>query len=191
MNINSVHIRLLTLDDLEMAAEHLEVHSAENAEGDPYFMPYDSTHRIEKEPYMEKRRPRWSAARGAGQYWERMWGLFVDGQLVGHVDLNQAGMATQLHRVNLGVGLLKPWRGQGHGRRLTQFAIDQARALTGVDWLDLGVFAANTRAVGLYHSLGFKETGRVVDVFRLDGISIDDIQMTLWVGDPQDPRAHH
>lgn len=178
-----MEIRLLTFDDLDHAGDHLVHHFEENGtEGDPYFMPYGPESPLIKEEWIEKRRPRWAASPGSGVPWERMWGLFDGEHLAGHVDLHQGPLVPQSHRVLLGVGLRRPYRGQGHGRRLVQHAIDEARAMAGVDWLDLGVFANNPKAVRLYTSLGFKETGRINDLFRIGGISIDDIQMTLWVG---------
>jgi RimJ/RimL family protein N-acetyltransferase len=45
--------------------------------------------------------------------------------------------------------------------------------------MDLGVFADNTAARVLYGKLGFVEIGMWRDRFRVDGMQIDDIQMTL------------
>jgi len=46
-------------------------------------------------------------------------------------------------------------------------------------WIDLGVFAHNEAARALYKSVGFVEVGTVKDQFRVDGVSIDDVSMTL------------
>ena|SRR3712207_5536615 len=55
---------------------------------------------------------------------------------------------------------LKPeMRGQGLGRRLLAFALDQAAAL-GIDTLHLEVEAGNARGLQLYLTAGFEETGR-------------------------------
>jgi RimJ/RimL family protein N-acetyltransferase len=50
-----------------------------------------------------------------------------------------------------------------------------------IHWLDLKVFGHNTPARALYRSLGFVEIGTVADRFRIEGVSIDDVLMTLDV----------
>ncbi len=49
----------------------------------------------------------------------------------------------------------------------------------GIEWIDLSVFSENVPAMSLYRSLGFVETGRREDRFRLSGRSVDDIAMSL------------
>ena len=110
--------------------------------------------------------------------WRRAWGL-VDGELVvGHVDLKSGPLPAEQHRATLGLGLERPYRRAGWGRRLMLAAIDFCRT-EGLAWLDLGVFSSNAPAIALYTSLGFARVGIVVDRFRVDGQSIDDISMTL------------
>ncbi len=48
-----------------------------------------------------------------------------------------------------------------------------------VRWLDLGVFAHNTRARAVYRKAGFVELATTRDQFRVGGTSIDDVMMTL------------
>jgi ribosomal protein S18 acetylase RimI-like enzyme len=50
-------------------------------------------------------------------------------------------------------------RGQGVGRKLLAFALEQAAAL-GINTLHLEVEPGNTRAPRLYRAAGFEETGR-------------------------------
>jgi len=56
---------------------------------------------------------------------------------------------------------------------------DWALKETSLAWIDLGVFAHNLAARRLYERLGFRETGRSRDAFRIDDERIDDIQMVL------------
>ncbi|EYF08754.1 GNAT family N-acetyltransferase [Chondromyces apiculatus] len=100
-------------------------------------------------------------------------------RVVGHVELQGGRIGAELHRATLGIGLLSAYRGQGHGRRLMQAAIDWARGEAGLDHVDLGVFVGNDRAKRLYVSMGFVEIGVRHDAFRVDGRSVDDIEMTL------------
>jgi ribosomal protein S18 acetylase RimI-like enzyme len=114
--------------------------------------------------------------------WQR-WFLAVEEEagIVGHVDLKGGSIRSALHRCVLGVGIEKPWRGQGLGERLMNTAIDFARSIPLIDWVDLGVFSGNERAKGLYDRLGFQEVGRREDAFRIGEVSVTDILMALPV----------
>lgn len=175
-----IEIRVLTLNDLTIAEAHMAEHARENGtDGDVHFMPYDRSYPLVASAFIEKRRKSWAAQMGGAEPWERMWGLFEGGALCGHVDLHQGGLSTMSHRVTLGLGLRRSHRGRRLGRRLTETAIGWAKLQPTLSWLDLNVFAANTRALRLYQALGFQELGRTPDLFRLDGVSIDDVAMTL------------
>ncbi|AKT43105.1 GNAT family N-acetyltransferase [Chondromyces crocatus] len=100
-------------------------------------------------------------------------------RVVGSVELQGGRLEAELHRCTLGIGMLSAYRGQGHGRRLMETAIAWARDEAGLDHVDLGVFVGNEQAKRLYVSLGFKELTVRPDAFRVDGRSLDDIEMTL------------
>lgn len=112
--------------------------------------------------------------------WMRAWALWddSDGTIRGHVDLRAGALASDAHRGAVTLGLEAAHRRQGWGRRLMREAIVFARA-RGLAWIDLGVFAHNAPARALYAALGFEELGVIGDRFRIDGRSIDDVQMTL------------
>jgi RimJ/RimL family protein N-acetyltransferase len=89
-------------------------------------------------------------------------------------------MAAELHRALLGMGIERPFTGKGNGRRLMEAAIAWARDTRRLSWIDLGVFANNVPARKLYARMGFVEIGMRRDAFRVDdGVSVDDISMTL------------
>ena len=115
--------------------------------------------------------------------WQRWWVARIShhGDIVGHVDLKGDHLKTGMHRCELGIGIKRAYRGQGSGRRLMQTAIDFARSEVRIKWLDLRVFAHNENARSLYTTLGFAELGVVADRFRIDGVSMDDVLMTLDV----------
>ena len=115
--------------------------------------------------------------------WQRWFAAFdEDGSgIVGHVDLKGDHLRTALHRCQLGIGIERPFRSQGLGVRLMQTAIVFVRSTGTVDWIDLNVFAHNTTARALYKRLGFVETGMQHDRFRMDGVVIDDVSMSLRV----------
>jgi RimJ/RimL family protein N-acetyltransferase len=100
-------------------------------------------------------------------------------RVVGHIELRGGRVRAELHRAVLAMGMLLPYRGQGHGRRLLQTAIEWARDEARLSYLDLGVFVGNDRARRLYEQMGFVVQGLRCDAFRVDGSVIDDIPMTL------------
>ena len=114
--------------------------------------------------------------------WQRWWILIVDGsRVIGHANLKGDSLKTGLHRCELGIGLERPYRAQGHGRCLMGAAIDYARSARSLAWIDLRVFSHNVAGLALYQSLGFAEVGTINDRFRIDGAVIDDVAMALNV----------
>ena len=110
--------------------------------------------------------------------WLRTWGI-IDGDMIrGHLDLHGGRLPAELHRATLGLGIERGARGTGLGRALIDVAINWARDAE-LAWLDLSVFAHNTRARKLYVSTGFVVVGQVHDQFRVDGARIDDVAMVL------------
>jgi ribosomal protein S18 acetylase RimI-like enzyme len=70
---------------------------------------------------------------------------------------------------DLGMWMLREFRGQGWGRRLVEAALDEAQA-RGIRKVQLEVFPDNARALALYMSCGFEIEGvRRHHYPRLDG----------------------
>ncbi len=113
--------------------------------------------------------------------WRRAWGLFDRGELVGHLYLAGGTLHSELHRVEMGMGIRRSHRRQGGGTLLLETGIEWARNQSTIDWIDLGVFSDNPGAQALYTRHGFHVLGRTPDRFRVDGESLDDISMTLNV----------
>lgn len=157
---------------------HIARHSRESGQGgDLIFRPRSSDAPIDEPATVERHRAGWGQALDEA-YWLRTWGVLVDGQIRGHLDLHGGRLPSEFHRAMLGMGVERPWRGHGHGRALLAAAIGWARG-AGLAWLDLGVFAHNARARKLYASVGFVEVGITRDRFRVDGTVIDDVAMVL------------
>ena len=105
-----------------------------------------------------------------------------DGQLVGHGVLIPMALAATRHIVRLTLVVHFGNEGQGLGRLLLSGLIDWARAAPRVRKIELNVRATNTRAIGLYRSLGFEEQGRQLDRICLDDQTfLDDLEMGLFV----------
>lgn len=159
--------------------EHFARHRAESGRGEWHFMPFapdDPNGPMGLDP---RRLGLPLDAPG----WQR-WFLALAGdgsRAVGHVNLKGDALAAGLHRCELGIGIERPHRGLGLGRRLMGVAIDFARDADTIDWVDLRVFGHNAPARALYRSLGFREIGTLTDRFRIGDAVVDDVLMTLDV----------
>lgn len=93
-----------------------------------------------------------------------------DGQIVGWCDICRHSMPGFTHRGALGMGVHPAFRRQGVGRRLLDAALAAAKK-AGIERVELEVFAANTPAIQLYHSVRFAEEGRLQMGRKLEGVS--------------------
>jgi len=164
--------------DLPALVAHIARHSGESGrDGDPIFRPRSSDAPIDELATIERHQIGWAQPLDE-PHWLRTWGLVQGGELRGHLDLHGGRLPSEFHRAMLGMGIERPWRGRGYGRALLEAAIGWARNAE-LAWLDLGVFAHNTRARALYAAVGFVEVGVTRDRFRVDGQEIDDVAMVL------------
>ena len=107
------------------------------------------------------------------------------GQVVGWCDIARHQREGFRHSGELGMGLLPAQRRKGLGGRLLRAALDAARA-RGVERVELGVFASNTRAIALYERLGFEREGLRRKWRKLDGRYDDDVVMAVLLdADPE------
>ncbi len=179
-------IRPLIAGDRARFRDHLERHRRESGRGESHFLPFVPGDREGPKgvDFAVLERPLDEPG------WHRAWvAVAGDGEIVGHVELKGDGVKTGLHRCELGIGIERACRGGGLGRRLMDTAIEFARGVETLAWIDLRVFAHNAAGRALYLSLGFVEVGRVADRFRIDGESIDDLVMTLEIEKPITPAS--
>lgn len=173
-HVSGVTIAQLREGELEAFLDFSAAHHGEN--GAPWFSPTVGPH--DRERQREVFDAAWDVPVG-DDGWMKVWVARDErGAIVGHVDLRARPEPSTAHRALLGIGILAAHRGRGLGRRLMEVAIEWARTQP-LAWIDLATFAENTAALALYRKLGFVETGRVPDLFRLRGASITDVQMTL------------
>jgi len=113
-------------------------------------------------------------------YWQRKWGIRDGeaGSIVAYCSLTGPALPAELHRARVALGVESAFRRRGFGEALLREAITFARE-NGLAWIDLWVLGHNEPALGLYRKLGFVETGRYVDQFRVGGASIEDVAMAL------------
>lgn len=171
-------IRQLTLEDLELYVDHLARHLPEPGVNGIYSQPFPHGAPIDKESFRKIVTARWGRQPGIDR-WEIAWGLFKDEKIVGHLEMNGAGIPALNHRAKIGMGIENSYRRQGFGQKLLEAALGWARAQNFLDYIDLDVFAHNKVALNIYKSFGFKHKGQISDRLRVEGQSIDDVQMTL------------
>jgi RimJ/RimL family protein N-acetyltransferase len=102
-------------------------------------------------------------------------GQLVSDEMIGEIVLNDLDLHAR--SANLRLALLPNYRGRGYGREaifeVLRFAFDGATDVDGA-WhegphlhrVSLDVLSINPRARMLYESLGFREEGRLRDVYR-------------------------
>lgn len=174
-------VRTIASDEIEAFLRlAIDIRLQSGLRGSPIYAPFSSDEppRGPSPERIAELRERLALPTSEGN-WFRGFFLVHGRTPVGELTVNGGRLHSERHRGTIGMGLLEGHRGKGFGERLLSTAIAWAHADPYVEWLDLGVFGGNDRALRLYTRLGFVETGRVVDRFRVDGRKITDIQMSL------------
>ena len=82
------------------------------------------------------------------------------GTIIGNVNFEAGPHRRIAHRGNLGIAVVKDWRGRGVGTALLQTLVDWAESNPAIEKVCLDVFVTNDAAIRLYEKLGFAEEGR-------------------------------
>jgi RimJ/RimL family protein N-acetyltransferase len=173
-------IKKCEIQDAKKYTDHTLYHMKEKAIGGSYAHPFSSTHIWNREEFLSNLIKKWSLEPFTPNY-EIAWGAFIDGKLIGHINLRCGGIEALKHRMRLGMGIETPYRSLGIGKSLFNTALKWAQEQKEVAWIDLSVFSSNLVAQKLYLKNGFKITHRIEDALRIDGESINDIQMVLKI----------
>jgi RimJ/RimL family protein N-acetyltransferase len=113
---------------------------------------------------------------------DRILGAFDEaGTLVGMVGFRRGTYAKARHHGSIwGMYTTPEVRGQGVGRALMNAVLAHARALLGLERVNLSVVTTNTAARVLYRSLGFESYGLERRALKLpDGTYLDEEHMVL------------
>lgn len=103
----------------------------------------------------------------------------VNEKIIGHINLRCGSIDPGKLQMQLGMGVETLFRSAGIGNALLKEALGWAQQQKEIAWLDLSVFSSNHAAKNLYKKHGFGEIYTVKDAFRIEGESIDDVQMEL------------
>ena len=96
--------------------------------------------------------------------------------VVGWCDVVPVPRPIFAHVGTLGMGLLPDYRSQGVGTRLMALALEASRA-SGLERVELAVFADNHRARRLYEKMGFTVDGTRARRAKIDGRYRDEVLM--------------
>ena len=178
MTQQAIAIRPATAEDLPALFAYLGEQLAENGRDGVLFQPMAPT--LEGVPQALRERFTSAIATPVGQPgWRQLWiALDAGGAVAGHIDLRGRPEPASGHRTLLGMGVRHDLRHAGLGTRLVQEALAWARA-AGFAWVDLEVLAQNHKARALYARSGFTETGETPDLYRIDGVSVGAVSMSL------------
>ncbi|WP_275003204.1 GNAT family N-acetyltransferase [Promicromonospora iranensis] len=107
----------------------------------------------------------------------------VSDEMIGEIVLND--LDEDVRSANLRLQLLPNYRGRGYGREAIQevlrFAFDGVDGESGprLHRVSLDVLSINPRAQALYESLGFREEGRLRDIYRDGDTWADAVVMSI------------
>ncbi len=173
----ALEVSRLQQESIELVEAHLKRHILESGQHGVHWLPYDpkSWNSPMTVPATSLELP--TSVVG----WQRWFVVKASELVVGHLSLKSSKFDRGLHRCELGMGLEHPFRGQGLGSKLMELAINEARSLDGVEYLDLRVISLNKPGIQLYTKFGFLEVSRTEDFARIDGEAVDDILMSIDV----------
>lgn len=107
----------------------------------------------------------------------------LDGQrVVGICDVVPAApprMAALSHVATLGMSVASDYRGRGLGERLLRTTLAACKGRW--ERIELNVYSHNERAHKLYLRCGFVEDGRRIGAWKLDGVTSDIIEMSIFL----------
>lgn len=96
--------------------------------------------------------------------------------------LHLGGLAPRVahnRNTDIGVGVMKQYRGQGYGSEAIVWALDWAFRSAGMHRVGIGAFSFNTGALSLYERLGFKVEGRKREGMWYDGGWHDIVELGM------------
>lgn len=110
------------------------------------------------------------------------FGAFEGDTLIGMVTLLRESILKMRHRGNIYAMYVKSgYGGKGIGSALMEEAIRQARALKGMEQINLAVVTTNDSANRLYRKLGFTVFGTERHALKIGDSYVDEHHMVLFL----------
>jgi putative acetyltransferase len=100
-----------------------------------------------------------------------------DGQVIGHIGLDQYARIRQGHVGTVYMGVALDWQGQGVGSKLMEAVLEIADNWMNLRRIELTVYFDNEAAQRLYRKFGFEMEGRLRDYAVRDGVFADAMSM--------------
>lgn len=92
----------------------------------------------------------------------------LDGEYVGNASFDVAGCSRRnAHRADIGIALYMDYTGRGIGKKLFGLILETIEEC-GFESAELTVVEGNDRAIHMYESFGFRETGRIPKANKYD-----------------------
>lgn len=101
----------------------------------------------------------------------------IDGNLAASFEVRILPLRKS-HAGEIGISLAPAYRDCGIGKKCTEILINEAKK-AGLRLLVLTCFATNARALHVYQSFGFQETGRIPGLLYYKGKYEDEVMMYL------------
>lgn len=132
--------------------------------------------------------PSWQAMLEGKTNEEFPWLLAVgeiDGRVVGHGRVCCSGFGHKdRHVADVGIALLKPYRGLNIGTKLLEYLVNWATT-AGYEKLTASVLSTNLQALNLFDCLGFVKEGLRRQQFKIEGQPVDEILLSKFLyGEP-------
>ena len=129
----------------------------------------------------ESLRPMADTEKRLASVFEKLWGAFVNRELVGMVGLSREARLKNRHKASLvSMFVLPTYTGKGLGADLVDTVIQDASSC-GIELMVLTVTDTNLAAISLYQKAGFTAFGTEPDAIRINGAGFGKTHMYLSI----------
>lgn len=107
--------------------------------------------------------------------------LLLGRDIIGWCDISPKDIPEYSHVGNLGLGVIRDYRGKGYGKQLLLKTIEHAKEISHLEKIELAVFESNENAIKLYQSIGFEIEGKRIKTRKIDQKYDNEIEMGLFL----------
>lgn len=172
----------LTKERLEDFFEYIAIHISENGQdGSILFLPFSKA-QSKLSPELKIKFEEGMNKEYGEMGWRKAWlAINSENKIVGHIDIRSNNQLNSTHRVLLGMGVDRNFRGSKIASDLLKHLIEYCISHPVISWIDLEVMTNNIPAKSLYEKMNFVQLSETKDMFRIDGVSYGYTSMTLNV----------